>query len=62
MLRAMSPDVIITDEIGDIKDFEAICEIKKRGVSVITSLHGKEEAPEGFDVVIRLGGIGVCLN
>lgn len=62
MLRAMSPDVIITDEIGDIKDFEAICEIKKRGVAVITSLHGKDEIPESFDLVIRLGGIGVCLN
>lgn len=62
MLRAMSPDVIITDEIGDSRDFDAICEIKKRGVSIITSLHGRDEAPEGFDEVIRLGGVGVCLN
>ena len=60
MLRAMSPDVIITDEIGDERDFAAISEIKKRGVSIITSLHGRDEAPDGFDVVIRLGGIGVC--
>ncbi len=62
MLRAMSPDVIITDEIGDSRDFDAICEIKKRGVSIITSLHGKDNAPDGFDVVIRLGGVGVCLS
>lgn len=62
MLRAMSPDVIITDEIGDRDDFDAICEIKKRGVGIITSLHGKDAAPEGFDVIIRLGGVGVCLN
>ena len=62
MLRAMSPDVIITDEIGDSNDFNAICEIKKRGVSIITSLHGKDATPYGFDVIIRLGGVGVCLN
>ena len=62
MLRAMSPDVIITDEIGGKEDFEAIAEIKKRGVSVITSLHSFGEAPGGFDTVIRLGGIGQCLD
>lgn len=62
MLRAMSPDVIITDEIGDEKDFEAIAEIRKRGVSIITSLHGTDSTLEGFDTVIRLGGIGKCLS
>lgn len=62
MLRAMSPDVIITDEIGGKEDFEAIDEIKKRGVSVITSLHSFGAAPDGFETVIRLGGIGKCLD
>lgn len=62
MLRAMSPDVIITDEIGGEEDFDAIAEIKKRGVSIITSLHSFGDAPEGFDTVIRLGGIGKCLE
>lgn len=62
MLRAMSPDVIITDEIGGKEDFDAIAEIKKRGVAVITSLHSFGDAPEGFDTVIRLGGIGKCLE
>ena len=62
MLRAMSPDVIITDEIGGRADFEAIEEIKKRGVAIITSLHSFGEAPSGFDTVIRLGGIGKCLE
>lgn len=60
MLRAMSPDVIITDEIGGREDFEAIAEIKKRGVSVIASLHSFGEHPEGFDEIIRLTGIGKC--
>lgn len=62
MLRSMSPDVIITDEIGDERDFEAIREIKKRGVKVITTLHGIDTEIDGFDTVIRLGGVGKCLN
>ena len=63
MLRSMSPDVIITDEIGGSNDFAAIAEIKKRGVSIITSLHGgRDIQPSGFELVIRLGGIGECLN
>lgn len=62
MLRAMSPDVIITDEIGGKADFDAISEIKKRGVAIITSLHSFGDAPGGFDTVIRLGGIGKCLE
>lgn len=60
MLRAMSPDVIITDEIGGKEDFAAIEEIKKRGVSVIASLHSFGEGAEGFETVIRLTGIGKC--
>lgn len=60
MLRAMSPDVIITDEIGGKEDFDAISEIKKRGVSIITSLHSFGDSPAGFDTVIRLEGIGKC--
>ncbi len=62
MLRAMSPDVIITDEIGDERDFAAISEIKKRGVSVITTLHGMDFAEGGFEEIIRLCGVGQCLS
>ena len=61
-IRSMKPDVIITDEIGGKEDFEAIAEIKKRGVAIITSLHSFGDAPDGFDSVIRLGGIGKCLE
>ena len=59
MLRSMSPDVIITDEIGTADDFSAIREIKKRGVSIITSLHGKDTKIPDFDTIIKLEGIGV---
>ncbi len=54
MLRSMSPDVIITDEIGGNADLEAIREIKKRGVSVIASLHGRDTKLPDFDTVINL--------
>uniref|UniRef100_UPI000553828D stage III sporulation protein AA n=1 Tax=Caldanaerobius polysaccharolyticus TaxID=44256 RepID=UPI000553828D len=40
MIRAMSPAVIITDEIGGDGDIKAICECLKAGVSIITSVHG----------------------
>ena len=58
MLRSMSPDVIITDEIGTKEDFEAIREIKKRGVAVIASLHGRDIKSTDFDNVVYLKGIG----
>lgn len=59
MLRSMSPDVIITDEIGTADDMAAIREIKRRGVSIITSIHGRDIKIPDFDTVIRLDGIGV---
>lgn len=59
MLRSMSPDVIITDEIGGADDFSAIAEIKRRGVSVITSIHGRDITLPEFDVTINIKGIGV---
>lgn len=40
LIRAMSPDVIITDEIGRPEDGEAIRDCRNCGVSVIASAHG----------------------
>ena len=54
MLRSMSPDVIITDEIGGNADLYAIREIKKRGVSVIASIHGRTPSLSDFDTYISL--------
>lgn len=47
-LRALSPDVIITDEIGTEADKTAIREILKGGCKIVTSMHGYsiEEAME----------------
>ena len=40
LIRAMSPDVIITDEIGKKEDVKAIKEALCAGVKTITTIHG----------------------
>ncbi|NLD20327.1 MAG: stage III sporulation protein AA [Clostridiales bacterium] len=40
LIRAMSPDVIITDEIGKKEDVRAIESALCAGVSIITTIHG----------------------
>lgn len=40
LLRAMSPDIIAMDEIGNVDDVEAIHEILKAGVKIIATVHG----------------------
>lgn len=44
MIRSMSPDVIVVDEIGRAEDGEAIWEALHAGVSVICSAHGADLA------------------
>lgn len=41
LIRAMSPDVIITDEIGKEEDVRSIEDALASGVKIITSIHGK---------------------
>ena len=45
-LRSLSPDVIITDEIGAEEDIFAIKNILKSGSKIVTSIHG-----EGFSEI-----------
>jgi len=40
LLRAMSPDVIVTDEIGSLEDIHALEEVFNAGVRVIVTIHG----------------------
>ena len=40
MIRSMSPDVIITDEIGCEGDRDAVLSVLNAGVKIITSAHG----------------------
>lgn len=42
MIRSMSPDVLIADEIGRTEDGYALEEAIHAGISVITSVHGKD--------------------
>ena len=39
MLRSMSPEVIVTDELGNAADAEAVCRAAAGGVCVIASAH-----------------------
>ncbi len=47
-LRALSPDVIITDEIGKSEDLEALREVANAGVTMVTTAH----APD-FDTLLN---------
>lgn len=44
LIRSMSPEVIITDEIGSREDVQAIREAVNAGVKIITSIHGRDLA------------------
>lgn len=44
MLRSMSPHVIATDELGTDEDIFAIEKIINSGVSIVATIHGKDEA------------------
>ena len=44
MLRAMSPEVLVTDELGAAMDAQAVMDAARCGVSVMATLHGR--APE----------------
>lgn len=57
MLRSMSPDVIITDEIGKAEDIAAIESIINSGVKIITSIHGT-----GIEQVSKRKELSRCLG
>ena len=40
-VRSLAPDVVCTDEIGNVQDVEAIKYLCKSGVSFVTTMHGK---------------------
>ena len=43
MLRAMSPDVIVTDEIGGDRDIEALRQASRAGIRLVAACHGAGE-------------------
>lgn len=64
-VRAMNPDIIVTDELFGAEDVKAILDVMRCGVSVFASLHGESiesvlqgeyaTLVEAFDVVVVLG-------
>lgn len=64
-VRAMNPDIIVTDELFGIEDVKSVLDVMRCGVSVFATLHGEsvdgvqnsEFAPlvDAFDVVYVLG-------
>lgn len=75
MIRSMSPDVLIVDEIGREDDGKALMEAVYAGVSVISTVHGsslsevkgrptiKKLFDHGaFDIVIELQSVGKRAN
>lgn len=71
-IRSMSPQVIITDEIGTESDIGAIKKAICSGVSIVTSIHSSDrkkleeradlsELPQMFDCIITLSSkLGPC--
>ena len=66
LLRSMSPDVIVTDELGTERDAESVLKIINSGVSVIASVHAKDrkqlERRETFREMLSLFEIAVTLS
>ncbi|MDO4618186.1 MAG: stage III sporulation protein AA [Clostridia bacterium] len=69
LLRTMSPDVIISDELGTKEDIGAVMEILGSGSKIIASVHKESremlykspvfgEILPYIDLIITLGGIG----
>jgi len=52
MLRAMSPQVLATDEIGRTEDAEAIAEAAKAGVAVLTTAHAADAEEAGHRPIL----------
>lgn len=42
MLRAMSPEALVTDELGGALDVQAVVEASRSGVAVLSTLHGRD--------------------
>ena len=56
-LRAMSPQVMITDEIGGAEDADAIAEAARCGVAIVASAHGAS-----YDDVQKRNILGAILK
>lgn len=65
-IRAMNPDVIVTDELFRKAETVAICDILRSGVKVIASIHGDSvealSKSEDYAALLRRFDLAVTLN
>ena len=52
MLRTMSPETLVTDELGGALDVQAVMEASRSGVSIIATLHGRD-----LETALSRGGL-----
>ncbi|MCL6604256.1 MAG: stage III sporulation protein AA [Paenibacillus sp.] len=57
MIRSLSPDVLVADEIGRPEDAEAVTEALHAGISVVATAHGKQVSE-----LVRRPGLGGLLE
>ncbi|WP_410514688.1 stage III sporulation protein AA [Paenibacillus sp. BR2-3] len=57
MIRSLSPDVLVADEIGRPEDAEAVTEALHAGITVLATAHGKEVSE-----LVRRPGLGGLLE
>ena len=75
LMRAMSPQVLVTDEIGHAEDAQAVLEAARCGVGLLASAHGASISDvcsrpvmrtlfeqQAFDRYVLVGGPGRCLG
>ena len=65
-IRAMNPDVIVTDELFRTADVAAICDVLRSGVRVIASVHGDSvetlSGSEAYADLIKKFDLAVVLS
>lgn len=56
-IRALNPDIIATDELSSLSDFESVLKASNCGVNIIASIHAKNiedlKAKNEFDILLK---------
>lgn len=59
LMRTMSPEILITDEVGSEEDIRAIREAARRGAAILTSAHAGSMADLEYAPLDRLACAGI---
>ena len=56
-IRSLRPDIIVTDEISNVRDYEAILSVSTCGVGILASIHAKSledlKNKKDFELILR---------